>query len=107
MAFECTSKPRPRTAAEPRLEARHDAWWEYEVQAAIRTLRPPLSGQDCRRLLLGCRDQHLIAVSLYVELDGLEEIELELMAISLLGRHRGGGFADEMCAVTLDQITAA
>lgn len=57
-------------------------------------------------MLVGYDDVGLAAVSVYREEDGPRVVELSLMALALRLRRKGGGYADEMCRVTLDALTA-
>lgn len=102
--FACTEPPRPRSAAEPTYRERHDRWWELEVQSWVRAMRPPERAPG-KRLLSGWSAGQLKAVALYEEADGLDQILLEVMAVSSDCRMVGGGYADEMFNEVLDRIT--
>lgn len=80
------------------------AWWEYEVQGAIRDLRPPF-GVHGRTLRLGYDQQGLAAVCHVEQVDGPGQVELALIAVERRLRGTGHLFADETVAEALDDIT--
>lgn len=78
--------------------------WEFEVQAQLRHLRPPL--KPPRHMLVACDDEHVAAVAVWQELDGPGAVEVEFGAVALQYRGSGGGLAREMLTRTLDVVTS-
>lgn len=100
--FTCTREPTKSFATQWRPQ--HPRWWEWEVQSAIRGLEPPYTYP--KQMLVGLDDHGIGAVSFYEELDGPGAVELSLMAVATRLRNQGGGYADEMFRVTLEEIEA-
>ncbi|QSR27097.1 hypothetical protein CFH99_15835 [Nocardioides aromaticivorans] len=103
-SFECTT-PGKKIKHAGRWEIQHPRRWELQVQSKIRAhVKPP-----CRRpnhCLVGWDGDNLAAVVFYEELDGPAQIEVHVVAVSMAYRRRGGGWADELLRMTLDDITA-
>jgi RimJ/RimL family protein N-acetyltransferase len=54
---------------------------------------------------LGFDEEGLAAVTVVQELDGPAEVEWQFGAVALRLRHKGGGYADELCRETFDELT--
>jgi ribosomal protein S18 acetylase RimI-like enzyme len=77
--------------------------WEYEVQSAVRQLRPPFR-PPCF-LLVGSDSDGIAAVSCRTEVAGPGQVHLELMAVANRHRHTAGYMlGDELWEATLDEI---
>lgn len=77
-------------------------WWEYEVQASIRDLRPPFNRHG-KQVLLRQDPYGLSAVAFREELDGPAHVEISLIGVAT--RCRGQGVSDEAVDEILDRIT--
>lgn len=88
--FTCTS-PRPRSAHGRALA--HEKPWEYEVQAYIRQLKPPVLGNVT---LLGMVGDALGSVAQFVYQTGSEVpmLLIKVAAVSVQYRGQGGLLAD-------------
>lgn len=102
--FTCTEFRPPRGLKTWPPPGDHPGWWEYEVQGSIRRLQP--RGPVSRFVRLGFDHEGLAAVSVWQELDGPAEVEWQLGAVAARLRHKGGGYADELCRDTFDELTA-
>lgn len=101
-AFRCTTDLDPYRPGGPRgFEHRHPEHWAYQVQVAVHGLTNRGMNPSAA-LLTGWSGESLAAVSVFQEVDGPAQVDIELMAISLEHRHRG--FAREMCNRTLEEI---
>lgn len=100
--FECTT--RPEKSAETKWHVVHPREWEYEVQAAIRDLRPPFRENDERVYVLE-DSEGLAAVCHLRELDGPAHVELQEIGVALRYRGRGGEVAWRAVNHLLDEVT--
>lgn len=103
--FQCTPDPTKRRRPWGGYEETHDAPYERPVQALIRHSLAPVGDPD-RTVLLGLDAAgKLGALTTYRSL-GEAQFELDIVAVALAYRHRGGGWASEALRTTLDYMTA-
>lgn len=97
--FTCTS-PRPRSA-HGRTRA-HPKPWEYEVQAYIRQLKPPVQGNVTRLGMVG-EALGSVAQFVYQMGDEVPMLLIKVAAISVEYRGQGGLLADATIEAILDR----
>lgn len=103
-AFCCTQPRRKHRRPWGGWDESHPAEHELAVQAAIRKRLAPV-GDHNRTVLLGHDTQGLAAVSTYRTFN-TATFQIDILAVELRCRDRGGGWAIEALATTLDYISA-
>ena len=105
-AFQCTPNPtRARLPFGPR-GAQHKAPYELRVQALIRQDLKPARVPHRTTLLGWTRDEQLGGVVSYLAVGSEQKFKIDVIAVALALRRRGGGWAREGLTTALDFITA-
>lgn len=95
-AFTCTV-PTQRSPYRPTWHPRR---WELEVQSFIRSLRPPLSPDQS--LLVGEDTEGVASVCLLAQQADLQLIKIQVLAVAVRHRGKGGTYSDEAMDVALE-----